>query len=213
MGPKDRREREKADLRNKIIEAARQMFADYGYEKVSMRMIADKIEYSPTAIYLHFKDKDALFAELCRQDFSALAEVFNRIARIEDPMERLRSIGHAYVQFGLQYPNHYRLMFMTPHPVHHPEVEEGRKGNPEHDAYEFLRVCIRDCIASGRLRPELHDADLIAQTCWAALHGVVALQIAMAKDDWVALRPATMTAQLILDVMMRGMLREEQNHG
>lgn len=215
MGPKERREREKVDIRAKILEAAREMFVNYGFEKVTMRMIAEKIEYSPTSIYIHFKDKQALFEELCRQDFEGLSGVFRRIANIEDPLDRLENLGHAYVQYGLQHPNHYRLMFMTPHPAHSPVLEQGRKGDPNHDSYAFLLGCIRDCIASGKLHSSLDnvDPDLLAQTMWAALHGVVALQITMCNDEWIGLRPATLTAQFLLDVMTRGLLREEKKNG
>lgn len=213
MGPKDRREREKADVRDKILEASREMFLNCGYEKVTMRMIADKIEYSPTAIYLHFKDKQALFEELCRQDFQGLSQAFHRIARIEDPVERLKNIGHTYVQYALEHPNHYRLMFMTSRPQSSPESQEGRKGNPDEDAYAFLKSCVQDCVASGRLRPELTDVELLSQAAWAAIHGVVSLHIAMGNDDWVDWRPATMTANVVLAAILRGLLREENSHG
>ena len=73
MGIKERREREKAEIREKILDAARDLFVSEGYEAVSMRKIADRIEYSPTAIYLHFKDKEAVMRELCDLDFLALA--------------------------------------------------------------------------------------------------------------------------------------------
>ena len=74
MGVKERREREREETRAKITDAARELFAREGYDAVSMRRIAEAIEYSPTAIYVHFKDKEALFQDLCRQDFGKLAE-------------------------------------------------------------------------------------------------------------------------------------------
>lgn len=212
MGPKDRREREKADVKAKILDAAREMFLAYGYEKVTMRMIAKKIEYSPTAIYLHFKDKQALFAELCSQDFQGLAAVFRHIARIEDPIERLKNIGHAYVTYALEHPNHYRLMFMTPHPEPADEIDRDKKGNPDEDSYAFLKACVQDCVASGKLRPELTDVELLSQMVWSAVHGVVSLHIAMGDDDWVDWRPANVTAQELMEATLRGLLKE-QNHG
>src|ERR1700682_3848534 len=114
MGPKERRAREREEIRSVILDAARELFVSDGYDAVTMRRIADRIEYSPTAIYFHFKDKQTLLQELCDTDFGALAHEFQKIARIADPVDRLRQIGRAYVEFGLAYPNHYRLMFMTP---------------------------------------------------------------------------------------------------
>src|SRR6516162_10889190 len=112
-GPSERREREKKELRSKILDAARELFAQQGYDAVTMRKIAERIEYSPTAIYLYFKDKDALIADLCRNDFVAFAERFLEFTAVSDPVERLRRIGRAYLSFAADYPQHYKLMFMT----------------------------------------------------------------------------------------------------
>ena len=91
MGIKERREREKAEIREKILDAARELFVSEGYEAVTMRKIADKIEYSPTAIYLHFKDKEAVMRELCDDDFLALAKQLPADRRDRRPVERLRA--------------------------------------------------------------------------------------------------------------------------
>src|SRR5215217_9079492 len=104
MGTRERREREREELRTKILDAARELFAREGYEAVSMRKIADAIEYSPTAIYVHFADKDALLEELCSHDFGALAEAFAQEAQIKDPIERIKALGRRFMQFGLKYP-------------------------------------------------------------------------------------------------------------
>src|SRR5829696_7163436 len=116
MGSLERREREKQELRGRILEAARELFLAHGYDAVTMRKIAERIEYSPTAIYQHFADKDALVAELCRHDFRNFAAHFARAAATEDPIERLRASGRAYFDFAVEYPQHYRLMFMAARP-------------------------------------------------------------------------------------------------
>src|SRR5919106_923911 len=90
---RQRRTRELAETRQKILDAAREMFVRLGYEATTMRAIADRIEYTPTAIYHHFRNKEALLAELCAADFRALAGAFQKIGRIEDPIERLRRSG------------------------------------------------------------------------------------------------------------------------
>ena len=81
MGVKERREREKSETRDKILDAARELFVTEGYEGVSMRRVAEKIEYSPTAIYVYFADKNELFHELCRQDFQHLQEAVATVHR------------------------------------------------------------------------------------------------------------------------------------
>src|SRR6266511_5472687 len=95
-----RRTRQREETRRLILNTAREMFVRLGYEATTMRAIADRIEYTATAIYHHFKNKEALLAELCAADFRALAAAFQKIGRIEDPIERLRKSGMAYVQFG-----------------------------------------------------------------------------------------------------------------
>jgi AcrR family transcriptional regulator len=205
MGVKERRLRERSETRDKILDAARELFVTKGYEGVSMRQVADKIEYSPTAIY----DKKELFMELCREDFARLAEVFQSVAQLPDPVERLKQIGRTYIQFGMHYPNHYKLMFMTPHPPHEMDDEDcEKKGNPELDAYAFLKATVQQVIDSGYLKPGLTDAELISQTMWASVHGVISLNIAKCNDAWVEWRPIEDRAELMLDATLRGILAE-----
>src|SRR5688572_1877439 len=113
----ERRSRERAETRQMILDAAREMFVQHGYEATTMRAIAEKIEYTPTAIYHHFRNKETLLGTLSNTDFLALADAFQRIGRIEDPIERLHRIGQAYVNFALEHQMQYQLMFMTQHPL------------------------------------------------------------------------------------------------
>jgi AcrR family transcriptional regulator len=208
MGVKERRERERSETRDKILDAARELFVTEGYEGVSMRRVADKIEYSPTAIYVHFADKEELFRELCHQDYARLAEVFQSSVMSTDPIERLTQIGAIYIDFGKRYPNHYKFMFMTPHPAQELDDEDREMhGNPEKDAYAFLKWAVQQAIDAGCFREELRDAELISQTLWAAVHGVISLEIAKGCDAWVDWRPIAERAQLMLDITLRGLVR------
>ena len=209
MGVKERREREKTEIRERILDAARELFLTEGYEGVSMRKVADRIEYSPTAIYLYFTDKDDLFRELCHTDFAALAEQLSVLARHPDPVERIRQTGLAYIQFGFRYPNHYKLMFMTPHPPAKLDERDCEvKGNPEKDAYAMLRYLVQQAIDAGVFRDEYCDAELVSQTLWAGVHGVISLQIAKSSDEWVEWEPLEKRAETMTDVLLRGFLKE-----
>jgi AcrR family transcriptional regulator len=203
---KERRAKEKAALRARILDAARSLFAKEGYEAVTMREIAAKIGYTATAIYYHFPDKESLLRELCENDFRSLRDYFKRLGRIADPIERIRKTGQAYVHFGLEYPQHYRLMFMTPHPEPEPPTSIER-GNPDQDAYAFLLQAVQEALTADRFRPELKDAELIAQTFWAGMHGLVALHLTKSADDWIDWRSPLKTSELLGDVLVRGMLR------
>jgi AcrR family transcriptional regulator len=213
MGVKERREREKTETREIILDAARELFITEGYEGVSMRKVAEKIEYSPTAIYVHFKDKEDLFHELCHEDYARLAAEFQSANLPADPIARIRVIGQTYMNFGLHYPNHFKLMFMTPNPHKYSELNEKDKevrGNPEKDSYAFLMQTVHEALAMGVFRDELKNADLIAQTLWAAVHGVISLHIAKCSDKWVDWQPIEQRAQVMLDSTLRGLVKESK---
>jgi AcrR family transcriptional regulator len=211
MGVRERREREREEVRGKILDAARELFVADGYEAVTMRKVADRIEYSPTAIYLHFADKESLMRELCATDFLSLAKQFQKIARVEDPVERLRRIGLAYMDFAVERPSHYRLMFMTPHPPIGEHLLQ--KGNPEEDAYGFLVATVSEAIEKKLFLPHLKDAQLVAQVVWASVHGVISLQIAKGNDPWVEWRPVKKAAALAIDAVLRGLEASPSKRG
>lgn len=204
MGTRERRQREREELRGKVLDAARELFATDGWEAVTMRRIAERIEYSPTAIYLHFRDKQAVLRALCDADFLALAQRLAKIARIADPIARLRATGMAYAEFALAHPNHYRLMFMTPHPPQMADESELERGNPEEDAYAFLRGIVAEAIAGGLLRRELDDVEAVTQLMWAGVHGVVSLHLAKCNDAWVDWRPPLQLVDTMITVLVRG---------
>jgi len=171
-----------------------------------MRAIAAEVEYTPTAIYHHFRNKDALLIELATIDFRSLAEAFLRIGRVPDPLERLQKICEAYVDFAHTHPMQYQLMFMTPRPAG--MTTKGiTKGDPSEDAYAFVRQSCAEAIATGKLRPDVTDADMMAQMLWGAVHGIVSLQICKEHDDWINWRDVRTTARAAGDAMLRGLLR------
>src|SRR5690242_9077162 len=135
MGVKERRQREKTQVREKILDAALEFFARKGVEGVTMRALADAIEYSPPVIYAHFRDKDAIIRELCNRQLRTLAKSFSVLAGVADPVERLRGVGRLYVDFALENPSHFRFMFLTPHPLPPDEEADRMKGDPREDAY------------------------------------------------------------------------------
>jgi AcrR family transcriptional regulator len=216
VSAKTRRERETAETRNKILDAARELFAEHGYQAVTMRSIAQRIGYTATSIYFHFADKEALLREICRLDFLAFAREFARSSAVADPLARLKSIGWAYVQFALEHPNHFRLMFMTPLPPQQPALA---KGDPAEDAYAYLLQCVREALAAGRFRPDLEDAELLAQLLWAGVHGVASLYVVKGKDPWVAWAGVEPTARLMMDALVAGLTApahpagEDRGHG
>lgn len=206
MGSLERRAREREETRRRILDAARELFVQRGYEATSMRAIADKIEYTPTAIYHHFKSKEALLSELCNADFRVLAAAFRRTGRIDDPIERLHRIGEAYVGFALENPMHYQLLFMTCRP----EVMESDTAldAASQEAYGFLLQTCAEGIAQGQFRPELDDPHEVAQILWAACHGLVSLRIAKRDQTKMPWRDVRRTSTHLREAVLRGLLRD-----
>jgi len=112
MGTVERRQREREEMRELILEAAAGMFAEHGYEGVSLRKIAQKIEYSPGAIYLYFKDKNELLFTVQERSFRRFHAAMARNNSIKDPLRRLHKCGETYLQFALDHPTDYDLMFI-----------------------------------------------------------------------------------------------------
>ena len=184
MGVKERKARQKKFLRQEILDAASELFVKEGYEQVSMRRIADRIEYSPTTIYLYFKDKSELLEQVCHEAFSRLSLLLKRILEHPgDPVERLKKGLIAYVHFGVDNPHQYRAAFMMPKPEDFDKLKYNRPDSPGMQAFDFLRRCVQECKAAGKLRSA--DVELASQTLWCGVHGVTSLFITHEAFPWV----------------------------
>jgi len=204
-----RREREKADTRRRILEAARELFTIEGYSQTSMRRIADQIGYTATAIYHHFADKDALVNELCINDFGALGDALKQMDQLPDPVSRLRAMGHNYVKFALAHPQQFRFMFLVERPV--PAGGECVVTiDPAENGYGFLQSNVGEALALGLFRPEFTDADLLAQVLWAGVHGLATIHLTTPakQHPWLVLRDPETTARTMFDIYLRGLLRD-----
>ena len=176
MSSSERRDRERETLRQIILDAARELLASDGYEKVSMRRIAEKIDYSAAALYLHFKDREALMDALAAEGYAALADMMEPLPA-ETPRERLFRIGHAYIEFALTHRPLYILMFQVG------SSPEGRYG--EHDtrrpsaarAFGLLQEAVRRVAEAEAQFAEEVEATLAAGVFWAHIHGAVSLLV------------------------------------
>ena len=202
MGIMERRERERVEVRQKILDAARELFAREGYDRVTMRSIAKTIEYSPTTIYNYFEDKCDLVDALCEKDFTELLAALRPNGLAADPVERIVQLGLAYAEFGLRHPNHYRFMFMTPFE---------RKAGGDHElsesgqrAFELLRSAVVAAIEAGAFRPG--DPTHLAQILWASIHGAVALLVTYRPDQFPHAPAAPDLVRLVCENGVRGLL-------
>ena len=173
MGIAERKEREKQEMRRKSLDAAFEMFVEVGYERTSIRAIAEKIEYSPATIYLYYKDKDELLYDVQREAFDLLAKSFAPLAEIRHPFERLLALGLTYLDFAFSNPQYYDLMFILTAPMN--VVKENMLWENGCDAYEFLLTTIADCIEEKCIR--YSDANLGALQAWSMVHGLASIYL------------------------------------
>jgi AcrR family transcriptional regulator len=171
MGVQERRAREKANIREEILDAARTLFVKEGYEHVSIRKIAEKIEYAPGTIYLYFRDKAEILDRVCEETFSKLEKKMHAInADPSNPLDGLRRGLRTYVQFGVDNPNHYIVTFVQAKQLPH---EEPPKAGMR--CFDHLRAAVQRCIDAGQLNCD--DAEEVAQALWAGVHGVTVLLV------------------------------------
>jgi len=175
MGIAERKEREKQQMKQAILDAAMRLFVEEGMEKTSIRKIAQRIEYSPATIYLYFADKNAIFYELHTMAFTQFRDEIQRGAFVKDPYERLRFLGRNYIEFGLKNPEKYDLMFILRSPMNHLHKEEDENWVVGSAAFRFLEMTVKECLEAGRIRPG--DPAGIAYNLWAYVHGICCLVI------------------------------------
>src|SRR5262245_59584415 len=157
------RSKRKAETREKILAAGRELLFKEGFDAFSMRKLAAKVNYTATAIYVHFPDKEALLGEVVEQEFIRFRRTFDLTGNIADPIARLRKKGITFVEFALQQPDAFKFLFMNTQVNAFPKVGLIERGNQAVDCYAYLRKTIEEGLAAGRFRSELTDVDMLAQ--------------------------------------------------
>ncbi len=175
MGTAQRREREKTELRGRILDAARKIVKREGFGALTVRRIADAIEYAPGTLYLYFENRDAIARELSFEGFRKLLETFAPAEAMGDPLARLEAIGRAYVRFGMENPEMYRLVFLED-PQLTTAVFQAASDDPGQRAYQALIDPLEELRRSRRLRPGA-NVQALADALWAVLHGIVSLKL------------------------------------
>jgi len=173
MGIIERKEKEKLEMQRLILETAKKLFLEQGFEKVTLRSIAEKIEYSPATIYLYFKDKDEILFQLHEAGFNELFKRQQTIAGITNPLERLLKHARIYLQFAVENPEYYDLMFIMRAPVKCIKDEKAWKIGVR--SYEMLYKDVAECIDAGLMTSS--DPAVATFALWASMHGIASLVI------------------------------------
>jgi len=171
-----------AKLRELILDAGERLLVQCGdADAVSIRAIAEAVGVTPPSIYLHFADKDELIRAVSERSFAAFDQVVELAgAGVDDPIESLRHRSRAYVQFGLDNPEQYRIIFMGKGNVAPPADVASTPGRV---AFQHLVDAVERAVAAGTLRDDV-DPLLTATGLWAAMHGVTSLLISLPDFPW-----------------------------
>jgi AcrR family transcriptional regulator len=173
MSISERKQRDKIEMENLILNSAMELFLKEGYDNVTIRKIAEKIEYSPTTIYLYFKDKDEIFFTLQKMAFREFNKVQLKTSEIKDPIERFFAHGKSYINFATENPGYYDLMFIMNEPVRNLKSPDEWKDGMT--SYDYLKQNIKDLIQMKYL-PET-DIEVAAFSIWSLVHGIASLVI------------------------------------
>jgi AcrR family transcriptional regulator len=171
---------ENGDLRRRILDTARHLLVKKGYQNLSMRKIADAIGYSATSIYLYFDSKDALLHALIHEGMMRLQEQLAETAERfpETPIERLQALCRTFIDFGLENPEYYEIMFqLRPERMERYPPEKYRQARNNLD---FFGRVLEEGAEQGLF--QFDDPKVLASTIWASLHGTVSLLLAERVD-------------------------------
>lgn len=167
------RQRRNDRVRHEILTEAHRMIAEAGADGLSVRALADRVDYSPGALYKYFQSKDDLLDALRTEGFQQLRDRILAVPPDRNAAARLVDAGEAYLAFAAEHPEQYFLMFANR--ANLPDAASSVAGR---SAYDALRGIVEAGIASRELRDEPgFGLDEIAYGCWATVHGLALLRL------------------------------------
>jgi AcrR family transcriptional regulator len=218
MGTSERREREREALQTRILEAARDILSEQGLDGLSMRAIAERIEYSPGTIYTYFRDKDELIRAVVHTGFQRMGE-YTRLeveaAGVEGPLDTYAAMGRAYARFALENTAYFRVMFELPAvaqmecPMADSAECVAMTGEP---SFAHVAETVERAVEAGLI--VVPDAMRGAVIGWALMHGLTSLYLGGHLRDVVSSHEAFLklvsTAQQSLQEGWRPRLEEQE---
>lgn len=189
---------EGALLREEVLDAVDRLLTSGATDvTLSMRAVAAEAGVSPTAIYLHFADKGELLLAVCQRHFADLeAAMREEAAGAKDPLEVLQACGRAYVHFGLDHPEPYRIMFISP-----PHFTPASVDNlTDLMAFAYVLDAVEQAMAAGAIAAG--EPVAVALLLWTSVHGIVSLRLSEPTFPWP---PLDAQVEHMLDVVGKGL--------
>jgi AcrR family transcriptional regulator len=202
---RQRRDEEKQELRQLIIATAAELFLKNGYEHFSLRQVAEIIGYSPTTIYLYFKDKDDLLFNIVYEGFVLFErQMLAAVEQLADPMAQLVALGKAYLKFGHDHPNYYRMLFVQ-RPDFLTTYAASKDVHPRIGTLDLVEKIVQEAIRTGKMRPG--EVQVYTRVIWSCLHGLVSLSINLPDIQGLGLNPFDLNqdGDILLDLFQRGL--------
>lgn len=199
MGSVERKERQKESLRQAILDTAREILLTKGYNSLSMRSIAKRIEYSPTTIYLYFRNKGEIIHHLIEEAFAHQFETMKAAgSREQSPLMRLRAVSDAYIRFGLSEPDRYKIIYMADISQYMDTERLLEQDRIARSVRELVYRSVNDVLTASGSQA---DPECVFQAIWANCHGIVSLMIGRPDFPWVEREKLIETS---LDITLKG---------
>jgi AcrR family transcriptional regulator len=183
------------------LDEAQHIIAQEGFAALTMRKLADRIEYSPATIYLHFRSREEIARELAEAGFGKLLAALHAATAETTAQRKLDALGQGYVRFGLENPETYRLIFMGDSAYNAAAFESNDPDSAAAQSWDLLVAVSREVLEAsaqtGKRSPEV-----LAQLLWASLHGAISLQLSCTEFRGA---PAGMLAELLGELVMKGL--------
>ena len=198
MGIKERKIREREKLKKEILQAAKELFYSDGFQNVSMRNIAKKIEYSPTTIYNYFNDKNDLLTQIVNEYFNEFFELTKQLLeqKQKTPYQTLYQYLFMYINFAIENPEQYKFLsniFNSPEKV---SIGKTNASLVYKDILELVQLCLEKNIF------KYNDENLITQSLWGILYGITMIQVIRPNFPW---KDKQKLIELTLKVYLEGL--------
>jgi AcrR family transcriptional regulator len=201
MGVSERRQRDKENLRRRILEVSREIVIAEGFDALTIRRVADAVEYAPGTLYLYFENRDAIARALCLEVYQAMYAALSPVAKVKEPAKRLRAFLRKYVTFALDQPEMYRLALMSDPKFSDVLLRDGPiegSNGPGQKTFALLVQTIAE------LRQKEAGAFALAEMVWVSVHGLVSLKIVCHAYP---VTPADTLADMLADTLLAGMMQ------
>jgi AcrR family transcriptional regulator len=201
MGVSERRQRDKEKMRRRILDAAREIIIAEGMEGLTIRRIADAVEYAPGTLYLYFESRHAIARELCLEVFQAMHDAIAPVARIKNPQKRFCIFVRKYADFAMTDPEMYRLALMSNKTFSDALLREGSIEGEDGPGRKLFALLVKTI---AELRDKDTGAFALAEMTWVAIHGLVSLKIACHAYP---VTPVDTLADKLAKTLLAGMLQ------